>query len=287
MPGTEALRTSISSNPVNITSADLRKASNVSQMSGIETGAPNAGAAGSLDGLEGHVPHMICKCSPRRFITPDPPPSTFTCQIEPLHSKLAVTWDCLLTTSLIFQSSRPEKFRCCCCCRRRYRLPYRYCGIVGQVGRCQWTFALAKSRSDPGALGRRYSHGSVSQHPRRARLAGSAASLRQAPTGENRTGRCEVSPHQRGADPAAPGAPKCSHPGFRRICPPLHASLGTWCVLEHYQLQRRPLRTSQPVPIPSYNVLWNRLRRGQVPQSSGLHKPEDCKEILLSEDKGE
>ncbi|KAB5511614.1 fungal-specific transcription factor domain-containing protein, partial [Coniochaeta sp. 2T2.1] len=59
MPGTEAFRSSISSNPVNITSADLRKASNVSQMSGIENGALNAAAVGSLDSLEGHVPHLI------------------------------------------------------------------------------------------------------------------------------------------------------------------------------------------------------------------------------------
>lgn len=64
MHGTEALRPSASSNPVNITSADLRKASTVSQMSGIENGALNAATLPSLDSQEGHVPHMICKSQP-------------------------------------------------------------------------------------------------------------------------------------------------------------------------------------------------------------------------------
>lgn len=72
MPGTEALRASISSNPVSITSADLRRPSSVSQMSGVENSALNAGAGGSSDSLEGHVPHLICKCNPRCTFTPDP-----------------------------------------------------------------------------------------------------------------------------------------------------------------------------------------------------------------------
>ncbi|KAB5575879.1 cutinase transcription factor 1 [Coniochaeta sp. 2T2.1] len=62
--GTEALRASTSSNPVNITSADLRKASTVSHMSGIENAALNPAPMPTLDSLDGvplasHVPHLI------------------------------------------------------------------------------------------------------------------------------------------------------------------------------------------------------------------------------------
>lgn len=66
LPGAEALRSkSVSINPINITSADLRSPSNVSAMS--MSGIDNGGGAGMLDSFDGHVPHLLCKLT---FLVP-------------------------------------------------------------------------------------------------------------------------------------------------------------------------------------------------------------------------
>lgn len=74
--GAEALRGSISGQPVSISSADdLARPSNVSsQLSGIDNGV-NGGGAGLLDSLDGHVPHLLCKFwTTERPLSSLPPP---------------------------------------------------------------------------------------------------------------------------------------------------------------------------------------------------------------------
>lgn len=62
--GAEALRAKpLSANPISITSADLRKPSTATtiSMTGIENSAAGGGAAPLMDGIDGHMPHLICK----------------------------------------------------------------------------------------------------------------------------------------------------------------------------------------------------------------------------------
>jgi hypothetical protein len=97
LSGTEALRPVLASNPVNITSADLRRPSNVSQMSGIENGSAT-GVAGLLDSLEGHVPHMICTLDPNLLpltnngpLDHEPPDPPQIVDLDLSHVKIATS----------------------------------------------------------------------------------------------------------------------------------------------------------------------------------------------------